>query len=77
MILTSSSYMEVTNRYPGGKALSSVLAGLAVNEKLIIIGASDEPIEHIQDVKFCHIRFSAETRFLELYCVTSLDTKSE
>jgi D-arabinose 1-dehydrogenase-like Zn-dependent alcohol dehydrogenase len=30
---------------PGGKALSSVLGGLAVNGKLIIIGASDEPIE--------------------------------
>jgi D-arabinose 1-dehydrogenase-like Zn-dependent alcohol dehydrogenase len=30
---------------PGGKALSSVLGGLAVNGKLIIIGASDEPLE--------------------------------
>jgi len=29
---------------PGGKALSSVLGGLAVNGKLIIIGASDEPL---------------------------------
>jgi len=30
---------------PGGKAMSSVLGGLAVNGKLIIIGASDEPLE--------------------------------
>jgi D-arabinose 1-dehydrogenase-like Zn-dependent alcohol dehydrogenase len=30
---------------PGGKALSSVLGGLAVNGKLIIIGASDEVLE--------------------------------
>jgi D-arabinose 1-dehydrogenase-like Zn-dependent alcohol dehydrogenase len=30
---------------PGGKALSSVLGGLAVNGKLITIGASDEPLE--------------------------------
>ena len=30
---------------PGGKAMSSVLGGLAVNGKLIIIGASDEPVE--------------------------------
>jgi D-arabinose 1-dehydrogenase-like Zn-dependent alcohol dehydrogenase len=30
---------------PGGKALSTVLGGLAVNGKLIMIGASDEPLE--------------------------------
>ena len=30
---------------PGGKALSTVLGGLAVNGKLIIIGASDEAVE--------------------------------
>jgi D-arabinose 1-dehydrogenase-like Zn-dependent alcohol dehydrogenase len=30
---------------PGGKALSTVLGGLAVNGKLIIIGASNEPVE--------------------------------
>jgi D-arabinose 1-dehydrogenase-like Zn-dependent alcohol dehydrogenase len=30
---------------PGGKAMSSVLGGLAVNGKLIIIGASDEPVD--------------------------------
>jgi D-arabinose 1-dehydrogenase-like Zn-dependent alcohol dehydrogenase len=30
---------------PGGKALSAVLGGLAVNGKLIIIGASDELLE--------------------------------
>jgi D-arabinose 1-dehydrogenase-like Zn-dependent alcohol dehydrogenase len=30
---------------PGGKAMSSLLGGLAVNGKLIIIGASDEPLE--------------------------------
>jgi D-arabinose 1-dehydrogenase-like Zn-dependent alcohol dehydrogenase len=30
---------------PGGKAISSVLGGLAVNGKLIIIGASEEPVE--------------------------------
>jgi D-arabinose 1-dehydrogenase-like Zn-dependent alcohol dehydrogenase len=30
---------------PGGKAISSVLCGLAVNGKLITIGASDEPLE--------------------------------
>ena len=30
---------------PGGKAMSSILGGLAVNGKLIIIGASDEPLE--------------------------------
>lgn len=30
---------------PGGKAMSSVLGGLAINGKLIIIGASDEPLE--------------------------------
>ena len=30
---------------PGGKAISSVLGGLAVNGKLITIGASDEPLE--------------------------------
>ena len=30
---------------PSGKAMSSVLGGLAVNAKLIVIGASDETIE--------------------------------
>jgi D-arabinose 1-dehydrogenase-like Zn-dependent alcohol dehydrogenase len=30
---------------PGGKATSTVMGGLAVNGKLIIIGASDEPLE--------------------------------
>ncbi len=30
---------------PGGKAMSTVLGGLAINGKLIIIGASDEPLE--------------------------------
>jgi D-arabinose 1-dehydrogenase-like Zn-dependent alcohol dehydrogenase len=30
---------------PGGKAISTILGGLAVNGKLITIGASDEPIE--------------------------------
>jgi D-arabinose 1-dehydrogenase-like Zn-dependent alcohol dehydrogenase len=30
---------------PSGKAMSTVLGGLAVNGKLIIIGASDEPVE--------------------------------
>ena len=30
---------------PGGKALSAVLGGLAVNGKLIIIGESDGPLE--------------------------------
>jgi D-arabinose 1-dehydrogenase-like Zn-dependent alcohol dehydrogenase len=30
---------------PGGKVISSVLGGLAVNGKLITIGASDEPLE--------------------------------
>jgi D-arabinose 1-dehydrogenase-like Zn-dependent alcohol dehydrogenase len=37
---------------PGGKALSSVLGGLAVNGKLIIIGASDEPLELSPDFFF-------------------------
>ena len=43
------SYIEgakiILGTGPGGKALSSVLGGLAVNGKLIIIGASDEPLE--------------------------------
>lgn len=30
---------------PSGKAMSAILGGLAVNGKLIVIGASDEPIE--------------------------------
>jgi D-arabinose 1-dehydrogenase-like Zn-dependent alcohol dehydrogenase len=30
---------------PNGKAMSAVLGGLAVNGKLIMIGASDEPLE--------------------------------
>jgi D-arabinose 1-dehydrogenase-like Zn-dependent alcohol dehydrogenase len=30
---------------PSGKAMSAILGGLAVNRKLIVIGASDEPIE--------------------------------
>jgi D-arabinose 1-dehydrogenase-like Zn-dependent alcohol dehydrogenase len=30
---------------PSGKAMSEILGGLAVNGKLVIIGASDEPIE--------------------------------
>jgi D-arabinose 1-dehydrogenase-like Zn-dependent alcohol dehydrogenase len=30
---------------PSGKAMSEVLGGLAVNRKLIMIGASDEPLE--------------------------------
>jgi len=30
---------------PSGKAMSQILGGLAVNGKLVIIGASDEPIE--------------------------------
>jgi D-arabinose 1-dehydrogenase-like Zn-dependent alcohol dehydrogenase len=30
---------------PGGKAMSEILGGLAVNGKLVIIGASDQPIE--------------------------------
>jgi D-arabinose 1-dehydrogenase-like Zn-dependent alcohol dehydrogenase len=30
---------------PSGKAISAVLGGLAVNGKLIMIGASDEPLE--------------------------------
>ena len=29
---------------PSGKAISAVLGGLAVNGKLIMIGASDEPL---------------------------------
>jgi D-arabinose 1-dehydrogenase-like Zn-dependent alcohol dehydrogenase len=39
---------------PGGKALSSVLGGLAVNGKLIIIGASDEPLELSPNFFFGH-----------------------
>jgi D-arabinose 1-dehydrogenase-like Zn-dependent alcohol dehydrogenase len=30
---------------PSGKAMSAILGGLAVNGKLLVIGASDEPIE--------------------------------
>ena len=30
---------------PSGKAMRAILGGLAVNGKLIVIGASDEPIE--------------------------------
>ena len=30
---------------PSGKAMSQILGGLAVNGKIVIIGASDEPIE--------------------------------
>jgi propanol-preferring alcohol dehydrogenase len=30
---------------PSGKAMSAILGGLAANGKLLIIGASDEPIE--------------------------------
>ena len=30
---------------PSGKAMSEILGGLAVNGKIVIIGASDEPIE--------------------------------
>ena len=30
---------------PSGKAMSEILGGLAINGKLVIIGASDEPIE--------------------------------
>jgi D-arabinose 1-dehydrogenase-like Zn-dependent alcohol dehydrogenase len=30
---------------PSGKAMSAILGGLAVNGKLVVIGASDEPIE--------------------------------
>jgi len=30
---------------PSGKAMSEVLGGLAINGKLIMIGASDEPLE--------------------------------
>jgi len=30
---------------PSGKAMSAILGGLAVNGKLIVIGASDEPVE--------------------------------
>jgi D-arabinose 1-dehydrogenase-like Zn-dependent alcohol dehydrogenase len=30
---------------PSGKAMSAILGGLAVNGKLIVIGASEEPIE--------------------------------
>jgi D-arabinose 1-dehydrogenase-like Zn-dependent alcohol dehydrogenase len=30
---------------PSGKAMSEILGGLAVNGKLVIVGASDEPIE--------------------------------
>ncbi|HEX9319600.1 MAG TPA: hypothetical protein VF884_11760 [Nitrososphaeraceae archaeon] len=36
------SFLE---RGPGGKAMSNILGCLAVNGKLITIGASDEPIE--------------------------------
>ena len=30
---------------PSGKAMSEILGGLAVNGKLVVIGASDEPIQ--------------------------------
>src|SRR5262249_37058025 len=30
---------------PSGKAMSAILGGLAVNGKLIVIGASNEPLE--------------------------------
>jgi D-arabinose 1-dehydrogenase-like Zn-dependent alcohol dehydrogenase len=30
---------------PNGKAMTEILGGLAVNRKLVIIGASDEPIQ--------------------------------
>ena len=30
---------------PSGKAMSAVLGGLSVNGKLIVIGASEEPLE--------------------------------
>ena len=30
---------------PSGKAMSEILGGLAVNGKIVIIGASDEPIQ--------------------------------
>ena len=30
---------------PSGKAMTEILGGLAVNGKLVIIGASDEPVE--------------------------------
>jgi D-arabinose 1-dehydrogenase-like Zn-dependent alcohol dehydrogenase len=35
----------VLTTVPSGKAMSGVLGGLAVNRRLIVIGASDEPIE--------------------------------
>jgi D-arabinose 1-dehydrogenase-like Zn-dependent alcohol dehydrogenase len=30
---------------PSGKAMTEILGGLAVNGKLVVIGASDEPIQ--------------------------------
>ena len=35
----------ILGNVPSGKAMSSVLGGIAVNGKLIMIGASDEPLE--------------------------------
>jgi D-arabinose 1-dehydrogenase-like Zn-dependent alcohol dehydrogenase len=40
-----SSTKIILGTGPGGKAMSTILGGLAVNGKLITIGASDEPIE--------------------------------
>ena len=36
---------NILGTVPNGKAMSTVLGGLAVNGKLIIIGGSDEPLE--------------------------------
>ena len=36
---------DILGTVPSGKAMSAVLGGLSINGKLIIIGASDDPIE--------------------------------
>ena len=44
-MLSSEVPRSFLERGPGGKAMSNILGCLAVNGKLITIGASDEPIE--------------------------------
>jgi len=43
--IDSRSQNAVEQLSPSGKAMSGVLGGLGINGKLIVIGASDEPIQ--------------------------------
>src|SRR5205823_6951131 len=59
---------------PGGKAMTTVIGGLAVNGKVVFIGASDEPLELLPNFFFFGHR--AAEGWLAGYSIDAEDTLS-